>query len=45
MEQTTVFNPDQMRILHMMSFNKTQKELDNLENVIAQSPDISTQVN
>ncbi len=35
MEQTTVFNPAQMRILHMMSFIKTPKELDNLEDAIA----------
>lgn len=35
MEQT-VFNPAQMRILHMMSFIKTQEELDKLENVISQ---------
>ncbi len=36
MEQTTIFNPAQMRILHMMSFIKTPKELDNLEDAIAQ---------
>ncbi len=35
MEQT-VFNPAQMRILHMMSFIKTPEELDNLENAISQ---------
>lgn len=35
MEQATVFNPAQMRILHLMSFIKTQQELDDLENVIA----------
>ena len=32
----TVFNPAQMRILHMMSYIKTPQELDNLEDVIAQ---------
>ncbi len=36
MEQTTIFNPAQMRILHMMSFIKTPNELDNLEDAIAQ---------
>ena len=35
MEQT-VFNPAQMKILHMMSFVKTPQELDNLEKVISQ---------
>ena len=35
MEQT-VFNPAQMRILHMMSFIKTPQQLDNLENAISQ---------
>ena len=35
MEQT-VFNPAQMRILHMMSFIKTPQELEDLENVISQ---------
>lgn len=34
MEQT-VFNPAQRRILHLMSFVKTPKELDNLENVLS----------
>lgn len=34
MEQT-VFNPAQMRILHMMSFIKTPQQLDNLENAIS----------
>ena len=36
MNQTTVFNPAQMRILHLMSYVKTQKELDDIENIIAQ---------
>lgn len=35
MEQT-VFNPAQLRILHMMSCIKTPHELESLENVIAQ---------
>jgi hypothetical protein len=35
MEQT-VFSPAQKRILHLMSFIKTPKELDNLENVLSQ---------
>ena len=33
MEQT-VFNPAQMRILHMMSFIKTPQELESLEKAI-----------
>ena len=35
MEQT-VFNPAQLKILHMMSYIKTPQELDNLENVLSQ---------
>ena len=35
MEQA-VFNPAQLRILHMMSYIKTPNELESLENVIAQ---------
>lgn len=35
MEQT-VFNPAQKRILHMMSFIKTPKELDTLEKVLSE---------
>lgn len=35
MEQT-VFNPAQMRILHMMSFIKTPQELERLEEAISQ---------
>ena len=35
MEQSTIFNPAQMKILHMMSFIKTPQELDDLENVIS----------
>ena len=31
----TVFNPAQKRILHMMSFIKTPKELDTLEKVLS----------
>lgn len=34
MEQT-VFNSAQKRILHMMSFIKTPKELDDLESVLS----------
>ena len=36
MEQT-VFNPAQKRILHMMSFVNTPKELNALENVLSAS--------
>ena len=32
--EETVFNPAQMRILHMMSLIKTPQELENLEKVI-----------
>ena len=35
MEQT-VFNPAQKRILHMMSFVNTPKELNALENVLSE---------
>ena len=34
--EATVFNPAQMRILHMMSFLKTPQQLDNLEKAISQ---------
>lgn len=33
--EKTVFNPAQMRILHLMSFVKTEKEMRNLEEVIS----------
>lgn len=32
----TVFNPAQKRILHMMSFINTPKELNTLENVLSE---------
>ena len=34
--EATVFNPAQMRILHMISFLKTPQQLDNLEKAISQ---------
>lgn len=34
--ERTVFNPAQMKILRMMSFINTPKELESLENVISQ---------
>jgi hypothetical protein len=33
--EPTVFNPAQMKLLHMMSFVKTDEELDNLQQAVS----------
>lgn len=35
MERTTVFNEAQIHLLHMMSYIKTNEELDELQNVLS----------